>query len=110
MVTNRTAIDGELDHDGIKTAAARRRYIMRPGNVIAFAYEHRVMGTRSLLATRERDARPRADGEARTGRTFPAEPPFRRKGDVCPDIDDGGRIAQNEHPLPPEEVAHAHPP
>jgi hypothetical protein len=22
MVTNRTAIDGELDHDGIKTAAA----------------------------------------------------------------------------------------
>src|SRR5580658_7687780 len=50
------------------------------------------MGTCSLIAT------------ARTGCAFPRRPRSCAKGDLCPDIDDGGRIGENDHPFPPEDL------
>src|ERR1700691_4457664 len=45
------------------------------------------MRTYSLIAT------------VRTGRAFPREHRSSAKGDLCPDIDDAGRIGENDHPF-----------
>ncbi len=100
MVANRTAIDGELDHDGGHGARYITGLAGASGNVIAFPL-HLENGNVFPNNDREKVVRVPFRGAPRR--------PSGVKGDVCPDIDDAGRIGENERPFL-RKTRHAHPP